>query len=77
MTPYTVRHRFDQQLTEERGVTLLAALAAHPERFKGLEPKPAKVPESVWINLPIEEITKPEIMFPSRVNASSLVSESH
>ena len=49
MTPYTVRHRLDQQLTEERGVTLLAALAAHPERFKGLEPKPAKVPESVWI----------------------------
>jgi hypothetical protein len=34
-----VHHGHDRQLTEERGVTLMAAFAAHPERFKGLAPK--------------------------------------
>jgi hypothetical protein len=35
MTPHTVHHGHDRQLTEERGITLMAAFAAHPERFKG------------------------------------------
>jgi putative transposase len=77
MTPYTVHHRHDQRLTEQRGITLMAAFAAHPERFKGLAPKPAQVPESVWINPPIEEIAKPEIIIHSPLNTSSFVSQSH
>ena len=77
MTPYTVHYRHDQQLTEQRGVTLKAAFAAHPERFKGLAPKPARVPESVWINPPIGEIAKPEIIIPGPLNTSSFVSQSH
>jgi hypothetical protein len=62
MTPHTVPHGHDRQLTEERGVTLMAAFAAHPERFKGLAPTPNQVPKSVWINPPIKEIAKPEII---------------
>lgn len=77
MTPYTVHHGHDRQLTEERGVTLMAAFAAHPERFKGLAPTPNQVPKSVWINPPIKEIAKPEIIIPGPLNTSSLVSQIH
>ncbi len=45
--------------------------------FKGLVPRPAQVPESVWINPPIEEIAKPEIIIHSPLNTSSFVSQSH
>jgi putative transposase len=75
MTPHTVHHGHDRQLTEERGVTLMAAFAAHPERFKGLAPTPNQVPKSVWINPPIEEIVNPEIIIPGPLNTSSLLSQ--
>jgi putative transposase len=77
MTPYTVHYRHDEQLTQERGITLMAAFAAHPERFKGLAPKPAQVPAAVWINPPIEEIATPEIIIPGPLNTSPLVSQIH
>ena len=77
MTPYTVHYRHDARLTEERGVTLMAAFAAHPERFKGVAPKPAQVPKSVWINPPIEEIVHPEIIILGPLNTSSRVSQIH
>ncbi len=77
MTPYTVHYRHDKRLTEERGVTLMAAFAAHPERFKGLAPQPAKVPESVWINPPIKEPETPAIIIPGPLNTSSFVSQNH
>jgi putative transposase len=77
MTPHTVHYRHDTQLTEERGVTLMTAFAAHPERFKGLAPKPAQVPESVWINPPNKEIVSAETIILGPLNTSSLVSQSH
>ena len=52
MTSHTVRHGYADQLTEERGVTLMTAFAAHPHRFKGLAPKPPAVPTAAWINPP-------------------------
>jgi len=55
----------------------MAAFATHPERFKGLAPTPNQVPKSVWINPPIKEIAKPEIIVPGPLNTSSLVSQSH
>ena len=61
----------DVVATEERGVTLMAAFAAHPERFKGLAPTPNQVPKSVWINPPIKEIAKPEIIILGPLNTSS------
>jgi hypothetical protein len=39
MTPYTVHYRHDNQLTEQRGVILMAAFAAHPQRFKRSRPQ--------------------------------------
>jgi putative transposase len=39
-------------LTVRRGVTLDAAFAAHPLRFKGSPPRPPSVPLAVWINPP-------------------------
>jgi hypothetical protein len=39
MTPHTVHHGYADQLTEQRGVTLMTAFADHPQRFKGLAPK--------------------------------------
>ena len=77
MTPSTVHYRHDKQLTEERGATLMTAFAAHPERFKGLAPRPAQVPESVWINPPIKETETPTIIIPGPLNKSSLVSQNH
>jgi putative transposase len=77
MTPYTVHYRHDDQLTEERGVTLMTAFAAHPQRFKGLAPKPPVVPTSVWINPPIQEIATSTIIIPGPLNSSSLVSQIH
>jgi putative transposase len=74
MTPHTMHHG---QLTEERGATLMAVFAAHAERFKGLAPTPNRVPQSVWINRPIKEIAKPEIIINGPLNTPSLVSPIH
>ncbi len=39
-------------LTRRRAITLDAAFAAHPIRFKGLSPKPPELPTAAWINPP-------------------------
>jgi hypothetical protein len=39
-------------ITEERRGVLLAAFAAHPERFVHGIPQPPVVPEAAWINKP-------------------------
>ena len=77
MTPHTVHHGYADQLTEERGVTLMTAFAAHPHRFKGLAPKPPAVPTAAWINPPTKETETPEIIIPRSLNSSRLVSQSH
>jgi putative transposase len=77
MTPHTVHYGHAAQLTEQRGATLMTAFAAHPQRFKGLAPKPPAVPTAVWINSPKQEIVTPEIIIPRSLNSSCLVSQSH
>ena len=42
---------------EVRGRTLQAAWALHPERFVHGTPKPAPLPEAVWINPPATSTT--------------------
>jgi putative transposase len=42
-------------LTARRSLTLDAAFAAHPNRFKGIAPKPPVVPAAAWINPPKKE----------------------
>ncbi len=55
MAPAAVHDGTAAEITAERAVTLDAAFAAHPIRFKGRSPKPPALPTAAWINPP----TKP------------------
>jgi putative transposase len=57
MTPDIVHRGQSSTLTRQRAITLDAAFAAHPARFKGLTPQPPSVPAAVWINPPTKETT--------------------
>lgn len=52
MTPQSVHYGNAKMLTAQRIVTLNAAFAAHPNRFKRIAPKPPTLPEAAWINPP-------------------------
>ena len=65
MPPATVHYGRDTALTAQRGVTLDAAFAAHPSRFKGVAPRPPTVPVAAWINPPKKEAAPP-IITPNR-----------
>jgi putative transposase len=64
MPPDTVHYGRSTALTVQRGVTLDAAFAAHPVRFKGNPPRPPSVPLAVWINPPKKDTT-PRITTPN------------
>ena len=51
LTPEQVHFGEAPQLLAQRQVTLDAAYAAHPERFKA-RPQAGQLPEVVWINAP-------------------------
>jgi putative transposase len=55
MTPAAVHDGIATELTARRALTLDAAFAAHPIRFKGTAPKPPVVPTAAWINPPKKE----------------------
>jgi len=55
MAPAAVHDGTAAVLTEQRAITLDAAFAAHPIRFKGVAPKPPALPTAVWINPPKKE----------------------
>jgi putative transposase len=57
MTPEAVHYGTAVELTERRAVTLDAAFAANPIRFKGLAPKPPELPTAAWINPPKKDRT--------------------
>jgi len=61
MSPDTVHHGRSATLTAQRGVTLDAAFAAHPARFKGVAPQPPAVPIAAWINPPKKKAAPPII----------------
>ena len=52
MTPEAVHYGRAVALTQRRAVTLDAAFAANPNRFKSLAPKPPELPTAAWINPP-------------------------
>lgn len=54
MTPFDVHHGLAELKRELRSEVLAGAFAAHPERFKGLMPKPADLPTAAWINKPCQ-----------------------
>jgi putative transposase len=52
LTPHDVHYGLAPARVAQRGATLTAAYAAHPERFPKGIPTPPKVPTAVWINKP-------------------------
>ena len=52
LTPDDVHHHRAPDVLAQRGRTLQAAWALHPERFVHGTTKPAPLPEAVWINPP-------------------------
>jgi putative transposase len=56
MTPHTVHHGHAVELTQRRVVTLTAAFAANPNRFKHVAPTPPDLPSAAWINPPKQNL---------------------
>jgi len=61
MAPAAVHDGTAAALTEQRAITLDAAFAAHPIRFKGVAPKPPILPTAAWINPPQKQPTQAPI----------------
>ena len=69
MAPAAVHGGTAAAMRAQRALTLDAAFAAHPIRFKGIAPKPPALPTAAWINPPKKETTPP-----STTPACSLIS---
>ena len=52
LTPAAVHSGLGEALLERRRLVLEAVYAQHPERFVRGVPKPAVLPDAVWINKP-------------------------
>jgi putative transposase len=61
LTPHTVHYREAIALNLQRAEALNTAFVAHPQRFKGIAPKPPALPTAAWINPPKKEIAPPTI----------------
>ena len=77
MAPAAVHDGTAAALTEQRAITLDAAFAAHPMRFKGVAPKPPALPTAAWINPPKKEPTPPAIKPACSLISSHQVFQSH
>jgi putative transposase len=69
MTPQAVHYGHAMALRGARQVTLDAAFAASPRRFKGRRPHPASLPSAAWINPPPSEVTAQTTTQPCTVNS--------
>jgi putative transposase len=61
LRPADVHYGRADQILKERQQVLAAAFEKYPNRFKGRMPKPADLPEAVWINKPKGPATDPEL----------------
>jgi len=61
MAPAAVHDGTAVAMSVQRTVTLDAAFAAHPIRFKRVAPKPPALPTAAWINPPKKESTSTSI----------------
>ena len=59
LTPEDVHYGRAPEMLAARAAVLVAAYAAHPERFVNKAPRPAKLPEAVWINPPSAQPSNP------------------
>jgi putative transposase len=57
MTPESVHYGRAVAITQQRALTLDAAFAANPNRFKHVSPSPPVLPTAAWINPPKKEPT--------------------
>jgi len=55
LTPVVVHYGMAEIVREKRKDVLIAAYAAHPERFVKGTPTPAELPHAVWINPPAKK----------------------
>jgi putative transposase len=66
MTPHSIHYGTAQAIHATRQATLDEAFLAHPNRFKGKQPQPHRLPTEVWINPPKESnnlnITQPHTL---------------
>ena len=72
LTPAVVHHGFSQDVREKRRNTLVAAYAAHPERFVKGMPQPAELPSAVWINPPAKNATHQDASGSTQTNRDDL-----
>jgi len=77
MPPDAVHYGHAANITAQRVLTLDAAFAAHPARFKGVAPQPPSLPTAVWINPPQKDTAPPAITPNCSLNSSTHVSRSH
>jgi putative transposase len=61
MTPQMVHYGQATAVTEQRIVTLNAAFAATPNRFKYVAPTPPELPSAAWINPPKQNPSSAEL----------------
>jgi len=57
LKPEDVHYGRTDQIMKERSLVLKTAFENHPERFKGISPKPPSAPVAAWINKPKTENT--------------------
>ena len=60
MTPHSVHYGHADAMFITRQSALDAAFRSHPNRFKGRNPRPQKLPEAVWINPPLQVQITPQ-----------------
>jgi len=58
LTPAVVHYGLAESVREKRKRVLVAAYAAHPERFVRGTPKLAELPHAVWINPPLKKTAR-------------------
>jgi putative transposase len=77
LTPAMVHYGRAEGVRTQRQAVLTAAYAAHPERFVRGVPKPAPLPEQVWINPPLkksgrQDAPRSTIVMPDDLQVSSI-----
>lgn len=72
LTPDTVHQGLANAAVAYRQTTLLAAYAAHPERFVSKVPNPWPVPTAVWINPPKPKPDSPTVAPPRNPTRADL-----
>jgi putative transposase len=78
MTPEAVHFGHAAELTRQRSITLDAAFAANPNRFKNVAPQPPEVPIAAWINPPKRNQPNPgKEITRNSLNSNTQVSQSH